>query len=93
MKSPDKEIVPTVEFPPTMPFTFQLTDWFAVFATVEVNCCVAPKATLAAVGAMVTVTVEPPMIVTVADPLAVASAWLIACTVTEGCCGRICGAV
>jgi len=93
MKSPDEEIVPTLEFPPTIPFTFQLTDWFAELLTDAVNCCAEPRSALAAAGVMVTATEEPPIIVTLAEPLAVESAWLIACTETEEGCGRICGAV
>src|SRR5262245_32010524 len=34
---PDAEIVPTVELPPTIPFTFQVTAVFGVFCTVAVN--------------------------------------------------------
>jgi hypothetical protein len=37
-------------------------------------------------------TERPLAMVTVADPLAVASAWLVACTVTVGDCGKLCGA-
>jgi len=32
------EIVPTIEFPPAMPFTFQFTAVFDVLVTVAVNC-------------------------------------------------------
>src|SRR5262245_48261912 len=34
---PDAEMVPTVEFPPTIPLTFQVTAVFGVFCTVAVN--------------------------------------------------------
>ena len=38
--SPDVEMVPSVEFPPLMPFTVQVTAVFVVPLTVAVNCCV-----------------------------------------------------
>ena len=46
-------MVPTVEFPPVMPFTFQVTAVFVVFETVAVNCLVRPTRTVALVGEMV----------------------------------------
>ena len=50
--SPDVEIVPTLEFPPLMPFTIQVTLAFDVPLTVDVNCRVFPGRTEATVGAM-----------------------------------------
>ena len=44
------EIVPPVEFPPTIPFTFQVTERFVAFVTVAMNSCVAPSVTDALVG-------------------------------------------
>jgi hypothetical protein len=39
--SPAVEIVPTVAFPPVVPFTCQVTAVLEVPVTVAVNCCVA----------------------------------------------------
>jgi hypothetical protein len=64
VKSPVAEIVPTNAFPPAIPFTFQFTDWFAALLTVALNSCEDPSAKLALVGAIATVTVVPPAIVT-----------------------------
>ena len=57
-------IVPTVEFPPVMPFTLQVTAVFVLPVTLAVNCFVVPLVTLAnegdiatVMGAAVTVTV------------------------------------
>jgi hypothetical protein len=40
-------IVPVVEFPPATPSTDQVTAGFVLFATVAVNCVVAPTTTFA----------------------------------------------
>jgi hypothetical protein len=93
VKSPAVEIVPTAAFPPVIPFTFQLTDLLAVLLTVAVNCWVFPSSGLALCGATVTLIAGPPVIVTLAEALAVGSAWLVACTETLAGCGRICGAL
>jgi hypothetical protein len=37
--SPPEEIVPTLEFPPGLPFTLQVTPVFLAPVTVAVNCC------------------------------------------------------
>jgi len=42
--------VPTVEFPPKVPLTFQETEEFVVPVTVALNCCVLPAGTTAVAG-------------------------------------------
>src|SRR6266540_1385266 len=49
---PLPEMAPTVEFPPLMPSTDQLTVLFEAPVTVAVNCCVVFVGTLALVGEM-----------------------------------------
>jgi len=61
---PDVDIVPTVEFPPAMPFTVHVTAVLDVPVTVAVNCCVAPSESDALAGVMATET--PVVIVTIA---------------------------
>ena len=41
--NPEEEIVPTVKFPPAMPFTVQVTAVFDVPVTVALNCWAAPS--------------------------------------------------
>src|SRR5271156_3314102 len=57
-------ISPRVAFPPTTPFTDQVTLWFVVPLTAAVNGCPAPARTFAAVGVTLTAIcaggVEPP---------------------------------
>ena len=48
--------MPTSESPPTTPFTFHVTAVFVAFATVALNCCVAPRSTVAVPGETYTVT-------------------------------------
>lgn len=48
--------VPNVEFPPTTPFTSQLTFVFELPVTCAANCCVAERGTLAVPGVPVTLT-------------------------------------
>jgi hypothetical protein len=50
--TPADEIVPMDVFPPAIPFTLQVTAVLGAFATVAVNACVAPAATLASTGLM-----------------------------------------
>ena len=50
VKSPVVEIVPTVAFPPIVPFTAQVTAGLFVFVREAVNCCVCETATLAVAG-------------------------------------------
>lgn len=52
VKKPLLEIEPTVELPPTVPFTLQFTPVLELLVTVAVNCCVAPTCTDADVGEM-----------------------------------------
>jgi hypothetical protein len=54
--SPALEIVPTVAFPPSTPFTLHVTRVSVVPVTVAANACVAPRNTIALVGATLTVT-------------------------------------
>ena len=77
---PEVEIVPSVEFPPVMPFTDQVTAVLEVPLTVAVNCCVCPTWTDALVGDIVIETMG--AIVTVASADFVGSAELTAATVT-----------
>ena len=55
--NPVEEMNPTVELPPTMPFTDHDKAVFVVLVTVTVNCCVDPVVTDADVGEMARVTV------------------------------------
>ena len=55
---PVEEIVPTVELPPVMPFTCQITAVFVVPETITVNCIVVPTITVTGLGGE-TVTVTP----------------------------------
>ena len=43
-----------MELPPAIPFTFQVTERFAVFVTVAVNSCVDPSVTEALAGETLT---------------------------------------
>src|SRR5690242_11632296 len=56
---PVVEIVPSVPFPPVIPFTCQVTRVSAVFWTVAVNWAVRRTRTVAAVGDTVTETGRP----------------------------------
>jgi hypothetical protein len=58
VKMPFVSIVPTVEFPPGIPFTLQLTAVFAVLVTVAVKDCGSPSSTDAVDGTTVTATLE-----------------------------------
>jgi len=51
---PEAEIVPVVELPPAVPFTSQVTLVSVGPLTDAENCCVAPEATVAVVGEIVT---------------------------------------
>jgi hypothetical protein len=55
---PVESIVPTVAFPPAIPFTLQLTALLLlpVTETVGVNCCFVPAAKVALVGLIVMIT-------------------------------------
>jgi len=87
-------MIPTVELPPVIPFTFQVTLVFDVFWTVAVKVLVRFVRTDALVGEMATVTAAGGgVIVTVPAPTAVLSAWLRACTVTVAGEGTVAGAV
>ncbi len=84
-------IPPTVEFPPVTPPTRQITALFVVPVTLGVNVSMAPVVTFATVGVMETCTRE--RTVTTAEPEAVASATLVAVTVTVAGEGATAGAV
>jgi len=89
-------MVPTVEFPPTMPFTFQMIPVSVVFCTVAVKARVLPTRTVALVGEMVTLTGGGGggglVTVTVAVPATGGVVLLVAVTVT-GPEGTLDGAV
>src|SRR5437762_1459008 len=93
-------MVPNVEFPPVTPFTFHVTDVFAVLVTVAVNCLLFRTRTLALVGEMLMPTGGGGgggcgfVIVTDALPTAGGfTALLLACTVTVAGAGTATGAV
>ena len=72
-------IVPTVEFPPVIPFTFHVMAVLDVFCTVAVNARVLLMRTEAVVGEIVTLTGGGTgVMVTEAVPFAEVSAWLVA---------------
>ena len=84
-------IVPSVELPPAMPFTLQVTALEDAPAILAVNACPAPVETVAEVGE-IPITI-PPVSVTMADPVAVLSVMLDAVTVMVGGEGIALGAV
>ena len=87
-------MVPTVELPPTMPFTLQVTAWLVVRITWAVNCCVLPRGRLRFRGNTVTNTpLGGALTVTAAEPDWVGSATLMALTVTLADEGTVVGAV
>lgn len=49
-------MVPTVEFPPAVPFTCHVTALLVAFVTVAMNCCSAPAPSVAEVGEIATIT-------------------------------------
>ena len=90
---PVGEIVPTAEFPPTTPATFQFTALLVVPETAAVNCFDKPTCTLAVFGETVTETdVDDGRIVTVAESEFVELTALCAVTVT-GAAGTLDGAL
>jgi len=86
-------IVPTVEFPPAIPFTLQVKPaaGLPVAVMLAVNTCAPPVGTLTVPGA--TTTAMSSFKLTFAEPLACPSAWLTAVTVTLGGDGKFAGAV
>jgi len=90
---PPVEIRPTVELPPAIPFTFQVTRPSLVPVTVAVNWADCRTFTVADVGETWTATVLGAVIVTAAEPLAVGVATEVACTATVAGEGTIDGAV
>src|SRR5689334_18051051 len=68
-----------------------VTPVLGAFATIAVNCCGWPETTAAVAG--VTVTVIAGDNVTVAVPVVVLSAWLVAVIVTDCSTGMLAGAV
>ena len=86
-------IVPTVGFPPAIPFTLQFTaaDGLPVPATLAVNTCTPPVGTFTVAGE--TVIAMSSLRFTLAEALADDSAWLTAVTVTLGGDGSVVGAV
>ena len=85
--------MPSVEFPPATPFTLHVSavERDPAPVTVAVNACPAPVETLADVGEIVTMMLS--VMVTAAEPTALASAALAAATVTAGGDGRLPGAM
>ena len=61
--NPEEETVPTVEFPPPMPLTIQLTAVFDAPVTDPLNCWLLPGCTVAEVGLIETETVAKTVIV------------------------------
>jgi hypothetical protein len=90
--NPVLEIVPTVEFPPAVPFTLHVTAVLALPFTVAVNCWVCDSSTAAVAGDTVTET-PLPTTVTAAWADLVVSATLVAVTVTLPPAGAVAGAV
>ena len=86
-------MVPTVEFPPVMLFTSQVTAVFDVPVTVAVNCCVPFAATVAGEGETLTLTMAGETMTTAADADFVESACETAVTVTVLGFGTFAGAV
>src|SRR5205807_7154338 len=72
--------LPLIEPAPAAGVTAQFTAVFEAFATVAVNCCVPPPYTVAVAGPTVTDTGGES--VTVAVPVLIPSAWLLAVIVT-----------
>src|SRR5438105_15594650 len=75
-------MVPTLELPPVIPFTFQVTAEFVEFCTGAVNCWERPTRTVALAGETVTFTGAAGVTVTTAEPMAEGAKLLCACTVT-----------
>ena len=87
-------MVPVAALPPCTPFTCQVTEVLVVPLTAAANCCVPPPVTVADVGEIFTATeTTGAVIVTVACPLAVELATLVAATVTDPPDGTVAGAV
>ena len=86
-------IAPMIALPPTTPFTLHEIPSAGLPEAVRValKTCAVPVGTVAASGEIFTAMLS--VIVTVAEPEAVASAVLIAVIVTLGDDGRIAGAV
>lgn len=92
---PVAEMIPTTAFPPAIPLTLHVTAVFAEPVTVALNWLVPDGATVTVAGETVTVTGGPAgaCTVTLATPLADASAALVARTVTTAGLGTAAGAV
>src|SRR6185437_2888281 len=84
-------MVPLALLPPAVPLTLQVTAVLLAFLTVAVNCWVAPGFNCTCTGA--TATVIGAAMVTWAEPDLVASAWLVAVTVSCAGEGTAAGAV
>jgi len=92
-ETPLAAMAPTVESPPTIPLTLQMTPvaGLPVAETVAVNTCTPPVGMLTVPGE--TVTMRPTFRLTVAEALFWGDAWLTAMTVTPAEDGRTDGAV
>lgn len=90
--SPAVLMVPTVELPPAIPFTFHVTRWSLLFCTVARNWAVRRIRTVAETGEIVTLTWAGAWMVTLADPVAVGVDTVVACTCTVAGLGTADGA-
>jgi len=79
--TPAVVMVPTVELPPAIASTYQVTAVLVAFCTAAVNCAVAPTAMLAEVGLSETLITGAAVTVTAAFALAAVLAMLVAVTV------------
>jgi hypothetical protein len=91
--NPTLVIVPQVLAAQPTPATLQVTAVFVDPVTVAVNCCWAPTLNWALTGLMLTLTVAPLLMVTVAEADLVGSARRVAVTATMGGFGALAGAV
>src|SRR5271154_3575175 len=71
--SPVSVTVPSVAFPPSIPFTFQVTAVSVIPVTVAVNCCAAPAATFTFDGAPETTASAAPQLTVMSVMLAAAT--------------------
>lgn len=83
-------MVPSVELPPVVPFTCQVTAVLLIPVTMEVNCCVAPASTFTELGEMPIEVFA--VMVTEAEADTEVSACETAVTVTVAGLGTVAGA-
>ena len=85
-------MVPTVAFPPVVPFTCHVTVVLVAPVTVSMNCWVAPATMLAVVG-LIVIVIGGAITATVADAVFVVSACATAVIVIVAGLGIVVGAV